>query len=153
MKAVLSLTNPMWNSPQRKQLLDRVVQKSAAELEGEIKQKILNSSPRGKLYRRGSKFHRASAPGQPPASDTGSLLNSIRASKIELLKARVSVGVKYGEPLDKGAVAINNRNSPTKIVGPLRNRTIAPRPFFAVTAQKFKEKFKQNIKDAIAANS
>lgn len=188
MKATLKLNNPLWKTPGRKAILDKAVQASAVELEKEIKQTILNSTPRGRTYRRGAirkkiakrdlefyrsnkkvfkrkftglykekttvgySFHRASAPGQAPAVDTGGLLNSIRAHRLAVLKARVSTSKKYAAALDNGAT-INNRSSRTRIAGPFQNRTIAQRPFFASTAEKFKSKFKENIRKAIAENS
>ena len=161
MKATLKLNNPLWKTPERKAILSKAVQASAAELEKEIKQTILNSTPRGRLYRRGAitraaskknlalglrrlkgnakrvyagaKFHRASAKGQPFASDTGQTINAIRTRKLALLKARVAASVKHGAILD----------DPKKL----------NRPFFASVAEKFKPKFKENIQKAIAQNS
>jgi hypothetical protein len=159
MKTTLKLTNPLWSNPQRKRILDKAVQESAAELEKEIKQTILDSVPRGKTYRRGaitrsrsarnirglklqtrgnkaivgSRFHRASAKGQPPAVDTGGLINSVRARRYGVMKARVSAGKLYAPILD----------DPKKL----------NRPFFASVAEKFRPKFKQNIQEAIARNS
>lgn len=180
MKARLILNNPLWKTPERRAILDKTVQESAAQLESLIKRKILDSQPSGRVYRRGpitagasqknlglglrrarnnsklvvigSGFHRASAPGQPPASDSGGLLNSIRAKKLAVLAAKVEVGKNYGAALDKGAV-INGRSKRTRIIGPLKNRIIKARPFFASTVEAFKAKFRQNINDAIRANS
>ena len=169
MQAKLTLNNPLWQTAARKAILDKAVQQSGAELESRIKQKILYSVPRGKLYRRGGikkviakkdlafyrsdrrifkrtftglyaekttvgyNFHRASARGQAPATDSGGLLNSIRAQKIGFLSVRVATAKRYAIRLD----AEDGLN----------------RPFFAVTVEEFKPKFKQNINEAIAANS
>lgn len=147
----------MWKTPERRKLLDRAGQESAAELEGEIKQTILNSTPRGRIYRRGSitkaaskplralglravngnpkrliagaRFHRASAKGQPFASSTGNTLNSIRAKSTGEMKAKVSSGSRIAEILD----------NPNKL----------DRPFFKSVAEKFKPKFKANISETI----
>lgn len=155
MKAILTLNNPLWNTPERRKILDTAVQESAIELESEIKQTILDSTPRGRLYRRGaitkrasknnsflrkvagnskrviagSKFHRASAKGQPFATDTGGLLNSIRAKKTAELKAKVATNKNYAPRLD--------------------DKNKLDRPFFESTAEKFKAKFKQNLEDAL----
>lgn len=157
MKARLKLNNPMWKTPERRKLLDKVVQESAAELEGEIKKTILDSTPRGRTYRRGAitkaatkplralglravkndpkrlvagaRFHRASAKGQPFASDTGNTLNSIRAKETGEMKAKVSSGSRIAEILD----------NPNKL----------DRPFFKTVAEKFKPKFKANISETI----
>lgn len=49
-----------------------------AEYTNEVK-RLMRSSPRGgKEYRRGKKVLRRSAPGEPPAPDTGDLIKSIR---------------------------------------------------------------------------
>jgi hypothetical protein len=180
MKAILTLNNPLWKTTERRAILDKAVQESAAELESLVKRKILDSPATGKVYGRGSitaraskknldlglkparnnskrvviasKFHRASAPGQPPASDSGGLVNSVRAKKLGVLSAKVAVGKNYGAALDNGAV-INGRSKRTKIIGPMKNRIIKPRPFFASTVDAFKAKFKQNLSDTIKANS
>jgi hypothetical protein len=136
MKARLTLNNPLWRTTQRRKILDRAVQQSALELEGEIKRTILESTPRGRIYRRGSKgkrLHRASAPGQPPAVDTAGLINSIRAKKILDLKASVSTSKKYAPTLD--------------------DKQKLNRPFFAARAEKFKKKFKKNLAAAISENT
>ncbi|MCD9186713.1 MAG: hypothetical protein LUM44_09780 [Pyrinomonadaceae bacterium] len=162
MKAKLKLDNPLWKTPERRKILDKAVQESAAELEAEIKQKILTGTKTGKLYRKGSikrrgrivgsKIHRASAPGEAPANDTGGLANSIRAKKVEQMHSKVATSKNYAEPLDKGAT-INGRNKRTKIVGPMRNRSLKPRPFFSSTADEFKPKFLNNLQEAIKENS
>ena len=167
MKTVLKLDNPLWKTPSRRRILSRVVQQSAAELEGEIKQKILTGTKSGRLYRRGSitraaskknlalglrrvkgnpnrvfagaNFHRASAPGESPANDLGGLENSVRARSTGEMKAKVAAGVKYAAALDAG----------TTTAGKNHNITIAPRPFFETTAEEFKVKFKQNFADAL----
>jgi len=158
MKARLKLTNPLWKTPERRRILDTAVQESAAELESEIKQRILNSTPRGRIYRRGAvtkaatkplralglhsvrgnqkrvvagaRFHRASAKGQPPAVDSGSLLSSIRARRGKSeMSAIVATGKNYAPILD--------------------NLNKLDRPFFKSVAEKFKPKFKANISETI----
>ena len=154
MKATLRLNNPLWQTPERQKLLDRVVQQSGAELESEIKQAILSSVPSGRLYltkaasqknlalglRRAkvvpkrviagaSRFHRASARGQAPAVNSGALLNSIRAKKVGQLSVKVATSKRY-------AVRLDDKNK-------------LNRPFFESTADAFRPKFKGNIRDAI----
>jgi hypothetical protein len=50
-------------------------------------------------------FHRASAPGESPADDTGFLANSIRATPAQVdangVRAAVAVGAKYGRRLEE----------------------------------------------------
>lgn len=157
MKANLRLNNPMWQTPKRRAMLDKAVQRSGAELESEVKRTITESRPAGKTYRRGaitkkatksnltlglrrskknknrviagSNFHRASKRGQAPAVDTGGLLNSIRAKKTGELKSTVAVGKAYGEILD----------DPARL----------DRPFFRSTVKEYLPKFKENIREVI----
>lgn len=178
MKATLNLNHPFWKTPERRAILDRIVQRSAAELELEIKDGILKSTPRGRLYQRGaitrayskkgaklfetkinsvgkdvlivgSRIHRASAPGQPPAKDSGGLLNSIRARKVRSMVSKVATNKIYAPVLDFG-YQFPHKSKNSRIVGPVRNREIKPRPFFTSVAKKFQDKFKQNIQEAIA---
>lgn len=44
----------------------------------EVKLLMKNSPATGKIYKRGGKMHRASAPGEPPAPDTGNLIRHIQ---------------------------------------------------------------------------
>jgi hypothetical protein len=75
------------------------------------------------------KFHRASKRGQPPAVDSGGLLNSIRAKKTGIIKATVESSKNYAGRLD--------------------DKNKLDRPFFKSTAEEFKTKFQQNLAEAI----
>jgi hypothetical protein len=77
----------------------------------------------------GANFHRASAPGQPPAIRTGRLINSIRGRLVGLRSARVTVGVGYGLPLDDPE-GLN-------------------RPFFHSRAILYRPRFVENVRQAI----
>lgn len=58
---------------------------------------------KGRLYTRGTIDHRASAPGDPPASDTGRLLGSIEMVLFDGgLAAEVGTGLEYGRFLEFG---------------------------------------------------
>lgn len=133
MKAKLTLNNPLWQTAKRQAILDKAVQESGAQLESEIKQTVLNSAPRGKFYRRGKRVHRASAKGQPFASDTGATLYATRSKKTGAMRNRVFNSKKHAKILD--------------------DKKGLNRPFFGSTAEKFQAKFKQNILDAIKENS
>jgi len=50
----------------------------ALMIESTAKELIQHSSPSGRTYTHGSVTHVASAPGQPPATDTGQLVSSIQ---------------------------------------------------------------------------
>jgi HK97 gp10 family phage protein len=71
---------------------------------------VLNSKKSGRIYRRGSVEHIASAAGEPPASNTGRLVNSIATEYDQAaLAGRVVVGVDYGLMLEYGTQKIEPR--------------------------------------------
>lgn len=51
--------------------------KIATEYANEVKERMRNSPATGRTYTRGKITHRASAPGEPPAPDTGNLLRHV----------------------------------------------------------------------------
>lgn len=75
-------------------------------IEGEIRRIIQSSPASGRVYKRGNVLHRASAPGEPPAIDTATLLNSI-SSEVTSQKPRRAVAItgpntEYAAPLELG---------------------------------------------------
>jgi hypothetical protein len=77
--------------------VSRFVQTSAADIAEAAR--IAMGGPRsGRLY--GS--HRASAPGEPPASRSGKYLSSIEVLEGASLEAKVAVGVSYAPILEYG---------------------------------------------------
>lgn len=76
----------------------------------------------GRTYKRGSRTHTASSPGNAPAVDTGRLRQSISIddSQLSSLKIRVGTNVEYGPPLEYGS------------------RNIAPRPFIRPAFERWK---------------
>lgn len=71
---------------------------------------ILNSPKTGRVYRRGGVEHIASAPGEPPASDTGRLVNSIETVYDVLqLSGIVRCTVAYGPFLEYGTQKMEPR--------------------------------------------
>lgn len=95
---------------------------SAKKIEGDAKRAILDGQKTGRTYKRGNVLHRASAPGEAPASDTGRLANSINSEVIRgTLEAVVRAGggiVKYARMLEFGTASM------------------AARPFFQPSAEK-----------------
>ncbi len=85
----------------------------------EARTKLSLSGPRhGRLYRKygyvGTIMHRASAPGEAPATDTGNLANSIRARMIGSTEGEVGVHAEYGLVLEMGGVHM----APRPYLGP-----------------------------------
>lgn len=71
---------------------------------------IMNTGPRGRMYRRGAgKVHYASSPGYPPNVDTGALRASIRAMKKGNLHYWIVDGVEHGIKLENGTTRIAAR--------------------------------------------
>jgi len=110
---------------------------NALELETELKRTIQGGSRTGRVYLKGKtgRKHVASAPGEPPASDTGQLARHIK-HKILDGGTEATVGihdhnrVKYALDLEFGTM-----------------RTAA-RPFFFPTFERLKPKFKRRYKAA-----
>jgi phage protein, HK97 gp10 family len=88
-KALIGLSKGLWLA--------------AFELKKEVQQ-LLRRSPRGgKTYRVGKgRTHKSSAPGQPPARDTGNLMNHIVATTPDALTAVVTAATGYSGFLEKG---------------------------------------------------
>jgi HK97 gp10 family phage protein len=59
--------------------INKAVFASAQQIRTEAIKSIQNGQKTGRLYKRRTVSHRASAPGEAPASDTGRLVNSITA--------------------------------------------------------------------------
>lgn len=81
----------------------------------------------GRVYRRGNVRHRASAPGEPPATDTGYLLNSV-GTEIYELQAYVGNTAQYALYLERGT------------------RHIAPRPFVRESARRVLDQMRRELR-------
>lgn len=97
-----------------------VVRVTIKRIEARAKDSL--SGPRtGREYRRGKHgdiIHRASAPGEPPATDTGNLAGSIRSRMIARAAGEVTVSANYAVELEHGRARM------------------APRPFFGPAVQR-----------------
>ena len=74
-----------------------------------MKQSIQAGPKSGRTYARGRRVHQASAPGQPPATDTGNLVNSIHSESRGNDATAVVVGAEYGAPLEYGTARMGAR--------------------------------------------
>lgn len=93
----------------------RIVNATIHRIEGRVKGS-LSGSRTGRLYKRGARgtiVHQASAPGEPPATDTGNLVDSVGSRMIGPTEGEVTVGAEYAAILELGGVYL------------------APRPYFA----------------------
>lgn len=156
MKTQLTLRRQIWNTLVRRESIKKALTVAAVEVEKVPKDQIDNSTPAGRIYERGSitvdkrsskfnrqlrrkantktraiagtRFHRASAPGQPPARDTDELYKSIKA-RVELpLTVHIEISAPYATILE------NKMN----------------RPFFKEPIRVyFKTKFRERVKSQI----
>lgn len=116
-----NLKSELWNINSRAARYNKAARSAALLFERDVKLKITLSRPSGRVYRRFGRLHIASAPGQPPAIDTGRLINSISSFRIATGHYRVGTAVNYAAALDN----VRKKN----------------RPFFAVTFKKNKQKY------------
>ncbi len=84
---------------------------SGEKVRGEAIQSILAGNKSGKVYKRGNKEHRASAPGESPANDTGRLAGSIISiqNNNEALVIAGRGSVKYASMLEFGTEKMEER--------------------------------------------
>ena len=74
---------------------------AARIVESYAKQKVLKGPATGRVYKRGTIAHQASAPGEFPASDTGTLVRSINSEVDEEgLAANVGSNTNYARALE-----------------------------------------------------
>lgn len=69
---------------------------------------IQRGTKTGRVYKRGSVEHQASAPGEAPATDTGALVSSTHRVDGELVAA-VGTGLEYGRDLEFGTKKMKAR--------------------------------------------
>ena len=82
----------------------------ANQIKSEAKDLISNSPRGGKTYKKtGGKIHVASAGGEPPAVDTGKLLNSFEIGLEASLKGYVLANTTYAKHLEFGTSKMQER--------------------------------------------
>lgn len=108
--------------------LAQIVMATAQNVRTHAIRAIQGGPKTGKEYRKYApkRNHRASAPGQAPATDTGRLASSIVAD-ITGLTAEVSADVQYAAPLEFGTV------------------NMEPRPFLEPALESERSKFEQRL--------
>lgn len=82
----------------------------------------------GRVYRRGrGRMHVASAPGEAPAVDRGTLINSLRSMRVSDTRAVVAATAEHAVYMEFGT------------------RHIAPRPFLEPAARKVAEQLPRRV--------
>lgn len=109
---------------------------SAKHVEAEAKKSITNGQKTGRVYKRRTVFHQASAPGEAPASDTGALVERGIASYLnkEGMYSFVVAGrgiVKYAAMLEFGT------------------RKMAARPFLFPALERSKDWIRERLAAAV----
>jgi len=77
-------------------------------VEAEMK-RLMTLPKHGHQYKRGSRAHTASAPGEAPAVDTGFLINSIRTTIKSDTEAVIEIPAEYAEGLEFGTSRVEAR--------------------------------------------
>lgn len=112
-----------------RQAVMRGVAKTSNRVKAQAVSLILNSPATGRVYIRRGVAHQASAPGEPPASDTGTLARSIDVDlDPKKLRGIIKAQTNYAKALEFGT------------------QTIAPRPFMRPALQKEKKKLDDDVR-------
>jgi HK97 gp10 family phage protein len=114
------------------QELNKGLVASAAKVHDEASKSLTGGKKTGKIYKRGNKTHQSSAAGEAPASDTGTLVQSLSFYNFkEKLEATVVSRLEYAKMLEFGT------------------SKIAPRPFLFPAYEKSKEWIKERLDKAV----
>lgn len=111
---------------------------TAVELRGDVIQSVQNGPASGRTYQKYKprRVHTASAPGQPPMSDTGRLASSIYFTESfgarRGLEAQVGSNVVYARYLEYGT------------------SRMAARPFFRPAVEEMRAKFQSRLEAAVS---
>ncbi len=92
--------------------LKGLVQRSTTLVEGTVKQSIASGNKTGRTYMKGGVSHTASAPGEPPATDTGFLVQNITSQvKSEGTKVigQIVASAPYAKALEFGTTNMKPR--------------------------------------------
>ena len=112
-----------------RQVVTRNLRRASLIVEGEAKQSIQRGTKTGKIYKRRSITHQASAPGQAPASDTGFLVSNITSTAPTNVMKNIEVNVISKAPYSK-FLEFGTRN-------------MEARPFLQPALEKNRRKIKQ----------
>jgi len=115
-----------------KEHLKGLVARSTLIVEGHAKKSIASGSPSGRTYTRGAVSHTASSAGQPPATDTGFLVNNI-TSRVKTegneVIGQIIASAPYAKPLEFGT------------------SSMSPRPFMQPALNKNRARIKRIFKE------
>lgn len=112
--------------------VSKAVEASALEALTDVRKAIQGPPKTGREYRRGTKTHRASAPGQAPATDTGALVSSTYITKVDDYTQAIGSRLDYAVHLEFGTVSI------------------APRPAWLPAAERAAPRLQKRLRRIIA---
>lgn len=138
-----------WRGPEfffvASQETEKAMRRACIETQGEAK-KLIGGAGSGRKYRRGKRYHRASAPGEPPARDTGTLAASV---EYEVSRRGDMIQGSVGSNLDlvrqKGRTAQPDYGSYLEF----GTRKMDPRPWLAPTLKRMSSKIRRIFMDAL----
>lgn len=121
-------------SDEVREKVGQATQATALELRAEVIKSIQRGPKSGVTYQKYNprRSHKASAPGQAPATDLGRLVGSIRYEKASQMRATVGAYAVYAAYLEFGT------------------RKMAARPFMRPAAEKVRASFERRIRKAVA---
>jgi HK97 gp10 family phage protein len=90
-------------------LLERALDDAAGLVVRAAKDKVLSPPKSGRIYRRKGRTHQASAPGEPPANDTGNLVQSIYRRKGVGKERQIVLKAEYAHVLEFGGRHVQPR--------------------------------------------
>ncbi len=107
------------------------IAEAAEEVRGEARATLDSGARSGRVYpRTQGRFHQASAPGEPPKSDSGRLADSLEV-EVRGLEARVGTGLARGRDLEFGT------------------RDMAPRPWLFPSLEKARPRVMKLVAEAV----
>lgn len=91
--------------------VEQAVMATALEALTDVRKAIQGPPKTGRIYRRGKIEHRASAPGEAPATDRGALVSSTYITKLDVHTAAIGSRLPYAFFLEFGTLKIEKRPS------------------------------------------
>lgn len=115
--------------------LSKVVDRISTVIWQSMQTSLMIGTRTGRIYiRRGGIEHQASAPGEPPASETGQLVGSINKKMVDPLNAIIDTqNNEYAAALEFGRI----------------DGSIAPRPFFVKAVLRYQLPFVTEANEAL----
>lgn len=111
----------------------KAVKAVAFMINADVKQAYQKGPKTGRIYQRGGVTHQASAPGEAPATDTGTLVSSVYFDQESKMSATVGSRLAYAHYLEFGT------------------RNIAQRPAWVPATERARPKLAELIEKALEA--